>query len=312
MLNILSDTIGKYVEGISKENLHMGVGSGELEFSNLSLRPDGLEELELPISVVHGKIRTVRLIVPWRHLGSEPVIVHVDGVLAQIIPHEEGPKSPDIAKHITDKLKEKILKQAENLAFVNACNSVDISGIDLQHKSSTLSTFMKNYAQRLISKILRSIEIRIANVHIRYEDDLAIPERVVAGGVSFTELVFTATDGNWNELKHVEKDSREPMFKLLSLKNFTLYWDTHTIKSGARNRDAKWEGAMDALIYNAERHSFVSSAQTAYEMRSAGDVVRPANFIFAAPNELSIKMIQQPEENRTALVPKLEVATCVN
>ena len=54
LLNILLETLGEYVDGLSAENLKLGVWSVEIELNNLKLKDGVLEHLNLPIVVIHG------------------------------------------------------------------------------------------------------------------------------------------------------------------------------------------------------------------------------------------------------------------
>jgi vacuolar protein sorting-associated protein 13A/C len=55
LLNVLSDAIGEYVDGLSRENLKMGIWAGNLEVSGLTLKASALSKLDLPLAVTKGK-----------------------------------------------------------------------------------------------------------------------------------------------------------------------------------------------------------------------------------------------------------------
>lgn len=86
LLNVLVDALGPYVEGLSVENLKLGVWSGEVELHNLKLRDGVLDNLNLPVVVVHGSLKSLKLKVPWTSLESKPVQVTIDGVYIQAVP----------------------------------------------------------------------------------------------------------------------------------------------------------------------------------------------------------------------------------
>lgn len=54
LLNFLMDYIGEYVDGLSRDNLRMGVWSGEIEFHNLTLKPSALAHFNLPVNIEMG------------------------------------------------------------------------------------------------------------------------------------------------------------------------------------------------------------------------------------------------------------------
>ena len=59
LLNILEEHLGQYVEGLSRENLKLGVWSGKVDFLNLKLKSSALDNLHLPIKVVKGALKRV-------------------------------------------------------------------------------------------------------------------------------------------------------------------------------------------------------------------------------------------------------------
>ena len=84
LLGVLTDSLGQYIEGLSGENLKVGVWSGKIELKNLALKVTALEGLNLPIAVKRGVLKTLKLSVPWTSLESKPVQVHIDGLLLQV------------------------------------------------------------------------------------------------------------------------------------------------------------------------------------------------------------------------------------
>ena len=46
LFKVLNDTIGKYVEGLTEENLKLSVFSGTIALENVSLNRKGIEELK--------------------------------------------------------------------------------------------------------------------------------------------------------------------------------------------------------------------------------------------------------------------------
>jgi hypothetical protein len=53
--SILSRYLGKYIDGLQKENINVSIGEGDLVLENLQLKKDALDELELPITVRSGR-----------------------------------------------------------------------------------------------------------------------------------------------------------------------------------------------------------------------------------------------------------------
>lgn len=86
LLGVLEDVLGKYVDGLTKEHLKVGVWSGKIELFELKLKPSALDDLNLPIRAERGFVKSVRVRIPWTQLESKPVVVEIDGVLLQAAP----------------------------------------------------------------------------------------------------------------------------------------------------------------------------------------------------------------------------------
>ena len=86
LLNLLIERLGQYVEGLTEENLRVGVLSGRIELKNLKLKASALDDLDIPVEVSRGTLRSLKLEVPWASLDRKPVKVFIDGVLLQAAP----------------------------------------------------------------------------------------------------------------------------------------------------------------------------------------------------------------------------------
>ncbi len=53
--------LGKYVHGIDAESLRISVWKGDVELRNLALKPEALQELDLPITVKAGLLGRLTL-----------------------------------------------------------------------------------------------------------------------------------------------------------------------------------------------------------------------------------------------------------
>ena len=56
LLNTLTSAFGDLVDGLTEENLKVGVWSGEILLENLRLNRKGIQKLNLPIDVQHGYV----------------------------------------------------------------------------------------------------------------------------------------------------------------------------------------------------------------------------------------------------------------
>jgi len=72
--------------------------------------------------------------------------------------------------------------------------------------------------------VLDNIQLRIIKLHFRVED----PEKHLSFGSILEELVFKTTDANWSQVFHERKknESPFPIYKLLQMLNFSIYWNS--------------------------------------------------------------------------------------
>mgnify|MGYP002480678065 CR=1 FL=1 len=75
--SILEKLLGDYVSGLDAKNLKFSL-SGELELSNLHLKPSALEGLGLPMKVVVGFLKKLYIRIPWSSLGSKPAVIRIE------------------------------------------------------------------------------------------------------------------------------------------------------------------------------------------------------------------------------------------
>lgn len=87
---ILSRVIGKYVEGIRKEDMKVGLLSGKVEIKNLKLKKQIIEELNLPFALKFGIVDRLNLQVPWKSLSSSAVVAELEGLYIVITPTSKG------------------------------------------------------------------------------------------------------------------------------------------------------------------------------------------------------------------------------
>ena len=80
LIEKLQETFGRYVSGISPENLTVELLNGVIRQENLELRREALDGLKLPITVLSGRVGSLLVKVPWAHLSTQPVEVEIDTV----------------------------------------------------------------------------------------------------------------------------------------------------------------------------------------------------------------------------------------
>jgi len=54
------------------------------------------------------------------------------------------------------------------------------------------------FADKLLETIINNVQIRINNVHVRYEDSITMRDNPFVVGCTLESLIAESTDSNWN------------------------------------------------------------------------------------------------------------------
>ena len=60
-----------------------------MRLTNLSLKREACYSLGLPLDVLSGYVQSIELSIPWSRLGSEPVMLNLDGVYLVVGPRTQ-------------------------------------------------------------------------------------------------------------------------------------------------------------------------------------------------------------------------------
>ncbi|CAK9173346.1 unnamed protein product [Ilex paraguariensis] len=179
---LLQRYLGNYVRGLNKEALKISVWRGDVELTNMQLKPEALNALKLPVKVKAGFLGSVKLKVPWSRLGQDPVLVSLDRIflLAEPATQVEGCTEDAVQEARKSRIREMEMKLLES--------------------GQLLTTEMnKSWLGSLINTIIGNLKLSISNIHIRYEDLESNPGHPFAAGVTLERLSAVTVDDNGNE-----------------------------------------------------------------------------------------------------------------
>ena len=322
VLGILLETLGEYVE-ISRDKLKMAVWSGRIELNDMSLKSGALASLDMPIHVYHGSLGSLKITIPWTSLGKSSTVIELDGLVASIGPSDDRFfTAEDLRRHSAD-LKRKILLRAERIAYAYMSGELrkkELRRTELlthtkkKRNTSWASSVGASYVQGLIAKMLANIEFTFRNIHIRYEDGVAVSGRFLSAGITVDELSIITTDENWVEVAEVSQSKTQSttkdtsksnsksrskskgspvnnapglvMHKIATLRNVCVYWNTDSdgpLKNGlGLHSDSKWHKAMRSMIYTDAGTTKGTSCN---------------NYVLAPPNVIIIKVAYDNEKS---------------
>ncbi|XP_078487112.1 intermembrane lipid transfer protein VPS13D isoform X2 [Ciona intestinalis] len=212
---VLNHYIGKYVQNFNPANLSIGLLQGDVELEDLLLRQDALKELELPgIELVWGCIGKISLNIPSYKNYSEPWVIEIHNLNLVLSPC----KHSDVLDELTENQQEidnkyKQLTAREEKWHASYGFNRSIYGI------------WQAYSSSIVTKILQNLQVRVYNVHVRYEDETTCPTPF-AFGLHVDSLLIQSTNENWQP-NPTNLNSADKKWKLVHLSNMSLYWDTN-------------------------------------------------------------------------------------
>ena len=289
LLHILADVLGKYVEGLTRENLKLGVWSGRIELFNLRLKSTALDDLNLPIKVEKGSLRTLKVKIPWAHLESKPVVIEMDGIILQAAPLDlHSIKTEDLQRLIhSDKTKR--LQQIEQ-AVLDAV----LRNEDIQTKAKKAT-----YVQQLTTKIIDNLELTLTNIHIRYEDSVSVPNNPFACGMTIERISLATTDESWTPgfvTRDAANKANTSVHKLGTMEGLGIYWNSADCQLSQCKNFEEWVAYMLAMI------PYAASGVSA----DAALVLEPMKHILSPRNSFEMKLVHKEQSREDS--PNLDLS----
>ncbi|KAF8032759.1 hypothetical protein BT93_D1608 [Corymbia citriodora subsp. variegata] len=266
--NLLQRYLGNYVRGLNKEALKISVWKGDVELTNMQLKPEALNALKLPVKVKAGFLGSVKLKVPWSRLGQEPVLVYLDRIflLAEPSTQVEGSSEDSVQEAKKSRVREmemKLLERAQQLE----------------------SEVNKSWLGSLINTIIGNLKLSISNIHIRYEDLESNPGHPFAMGLTLEKLVAVTIDDNGKET-FVTGGSLERIQKSVELEQIALYLDSGI---SPWQLDKPWENLLPAEWVQVFRFGTDKGKPANRLMKKHAYILQPvtgnANYVKSRPNE---------------------------
>lgn len=185
--------------------------SGDVVLKNLQLKQSALKELDLPVQLVYGQLGKLVLKIPWKNLYSLPVEADVEDLYLLVAPNSAVNYNADKQfKLELDTKKHELLKVEE------------AKKRELEKDKPKAD---KSFTEKLVAQIINNVQIRIRNVHIRYEDrsTSVIP---FAFGITLGGLEVHTTNIDWEKAFVSETLSR--IFKVAKLDGLAVYMNCNT------------------------------------------------------------------------------------
>ncbi|GAB2284275.1 hypothetical protein Dimus_018738, partial [Dionaea muscipula] len=150
---LLLGYLGQYIKDFQKEQIKVTVWNEEVLLTNVELMLEAFEYLQLPFSLKQGRVGRLRIKIPWKKLGWDPIIIALEDVYIFAGQRGDHEWSADVVER---------REWAGKKAKLVAAELAKLSRRVCDNQSG--QTFISHIA----GKIMKNIEVSIRNVHVLY------------------------------------------------------------------------------------------------------------------------------------------------
>ena len=200
--------------------------AGYVVLNNLELKPEAIDLLQLPVTLVRGYIGRIEFQIPWGNPGTKPTVVKVDQVYIAVETKYRwsGSQAQRRRKLALKSKLERVEAHESKLVKRNRGDGDDAAEAPLE------AAGLAGFLERLLTKVADNLQVHVRGVHLRWEDRVTTPTRPFAAGITLESLHLQTTDGAFRP-SMVEATSgtlRTPLvFKALHINCLSVYWNPH-------------------------------------------------------------------------------------
>lgn len=233
LLDVLEQTIGKYVKNLDAESLNVAVWSGKIELHSLELNVEAVNaqldrqaaltpNLDIPFRIREGKFQKFQVDVPWAKLWSKPVVLRAQGLHMTAVSKGQESRHESM-HHLSEQERVRAMEELREKAVKTAD--------DFRIKTNALAKLAENdsvsedtMSSRLIRRIAENIQMEINDVHVSWNGSAG-----ASAGVILESLQLSTTDeaGNVAFVDRTIKTQKEQpfLYKSLQIRGLGVYMD---------------------------------------------------------------------------------------
>ncbi|GFY45163.1 vacuolar protein sorting-associated protein 13 [Trichonephila inaurata madagascariensis] len=230
--SLLNKFLGDYVQNFDSSQLKLGIWGGDVTLKHLDVKESALDDLDLPIKVMSGHLGKLILKIPYKNIYTAPTIATIEGLFIVVVPNT-GIKY--------DAEKEAKAAEAAKRAELQKLEEAKSKLTEKDSKDDKKDTF----TEKLVTQIIKNLQVKIRDIHLRYEDNFSDPEFPFSLGFTLHNLSFETTDEKW--IPAIIQENVSIIHKLVVLDSLSVYWNSRTDllhKLDASDR----ETAMEKMI----------------------------------------------------------------
>uniref|UniRef100_A0A4W5LDX6 Chorein N-terminal domain-containing protein n=1 Tax=Hucho hucho TaxID=62062 RepID=A0A4W5LDX6_9TELE len=156
VVDVLNRFLGDYVVNLDTSQLKLGIWGGN-------------SQLDIPFKVRAGHIGRLELKIPWKNLYTQSVEATLDGVYLLIVPTAS-------IKYDAEK-EEKQLQEARQREL----QRIEETKQKAAEQENPALEKQDTFVEKLVTQVIKNLQVKISNIHIRYEDDVSILPSLTSG-----------------------------------------------------------------------------------------------------------------------------------
>ncbi|VCX31363.1 unnamed protein product, partial [Gulo gulo] len=229
-------------------------------------------ELDVPFKVKAGQIDKLTLKIPWKNLYGEAVIATLEGLYLLVVPGASIKYDAEKEEKSLQDIKQKELSRIEE-ALQKAAEKD-------KPKEAKKDTFL----EKLATQVIKNVQVKITDIHIKYEDDVTDPQQPLSFGITLGELSLLTANEHWTPC--ILNEAEKIIYKLIRLDSLSAYWNV--------NCNMSYQGSKEQILDQLKSGILRSSNI-------------PANhqYIFQ-PISASAKLYMNPYAETELKTPKLD------
>ncbi|XP_073974267.1 vacuolar protein sorting 13D isoform X3 [Rhodnius prolixus] len=216
---VINNYLGKYVENLNTDQLSIGLLQGAVELENLPLKKDSLRQIGLPVEVRAGLIGKVKLKIPVSQITSAPWEIYMDQLYIVV--------GPVRLTELSEEAEEQAVldyKLSRLDAIETGWRSETETSQDTSYYASSYSSWL-GLSMNFAANIIENLQLKIKDVHIRYEDNMTIAGKTFAAGIQMESLSAQSCNALWNPC-FISCSTGTESYKLMEMSGFAIYWDS--------------------------------------------------------------------------------------
>ncbi|KAK3540200.1 hypothetical protein QTP70_028391 [Hemibagrus guttatus] len=214
VVDVLNRFLGDYVVNLDSSQLKLGIWGGDAILRNLEIKENALSQLDIPFKVKAGHIGRLELKIPWKNLYTQSVEATLDEVYLLIVPTAS-------IKYDAEK-EEKQLQEARQREL----QRIEETKLKAAEQENPKAEKQDTFVEKLVTQVIKNLQVKISNIHVRYEDSVTNPNSPLSFGVSLQNLSLQTADANWKPC--LLDETAKLFFKLVRLDNLFAYWNVNS------------------------------------------------------------------------------------